>query len=147
MLRPPPAEAAALTAHLKDLLAGHLYATVSRLRLLQGQLVAEQLQLVHQVPFVAGRHISLPAAAAHSAVTRVVTPDIHGGSLGGLLHLGLLAGEEEESEMEKGSAACDSVPDRHRASAQTLWGVYLYLMMVCRRGSVNCVVLLLWSTK
>lgn len=96
--------------HLEDLLAGHLDATVSRLRLLQGQLVAEQLQLVDQVPLVACRYVSLSASSAHSTVPRVVPPDIHGGSLGGLLHLGLLAGGEEEDDMETLSPPCDSFP-------------------------------------
>lgn len=79
--------------HLKDLLSGDLDAAVSRLRLLQGQLVAEQLQLVDQVPFVARREIALSASPA---VARVVAPYVHRGSLGGFLHLGLLAGDGEE---------------------------------------------------
>lgn len=66
--------------HLKDLLPGHLYATVSRLRLLQRQLVAEQLQLVDQVPLVARCHVSF-ASPADSSTYPFLAPHIHQGGL------------------------------------------------------------------
>lgn len=41
-------------SHLKDLLTGHLDATVARLRLLLGQLLPEDLQLLDKIPLVFG---------------------------------------------------------------------------------------------
>lgn len=84
-------------SYLKDLLAGHLNATVSRLRLLQRQLVAEQLQFMHQVSLVAHRYVSLSSAAAHPSAYPLVNPDIHRWGLGCFLHLGLVAGRWEEA--------------------------------------------------
>lgn len=141
---PPPTH-----THLKDLLAGDLDATVACLGLLQGQLVAQQLQLVHQVPLVAHRH--LPVTATHAASTyttaastsTLLTPHhLHLGGLGRLLGLRVLAARPTEDK---------------KASDESAWVVSAclcvcvslcaYLIMVCNRGSVNCVVRLLWSTK
>lgn len=91
-----------MCAHLKDLLSGHLDATVSRLRLLQRQLVTEQLQLVDQVSLVASRHVSVSTSAsdaassdaAHSSTSHLLAPHVHLGGLGGFLRLGLLAGDD-----------------------------------------------------
>lgn len=41
--------------YLKDLLAGHFYAAVSGLRLLQGELVTENFQFLDQISLVAHR--------------------------------------------------------------------------------------------
>lgn len=45
--------------YLKDLLAGHFYAAVSGLRLLQGELVPENFQLLDQISLVAHRQLSI----------------------------------------------------------------------------------------
>lgn len=81
------------STHLKDLLTRHLYATVSRLRLLQRQFMAEQLQLVDQVSLIARRHISL--STSPTPTPHFLTPHIHRRGLGGILYLGLLAGGEK----------------------------------------------------
>lgn len=68
--------------HLKDLLPGHLYAAVSCLRLLQGQLVSEQLRFMDQVSLVVRRPLSVPSSAApHSSPDPLFTPDVHLGAL------------------------------------------------------------------
>lgn len=46
-------------AHLKDLLTGHLDAAVTGLRLLLGQFLPEDLQLLNQVPLVLGHRETL----------------------------------------------------------------------------------------
>lgn len=50
---------ASFRPHLEDLLAGHLDAAVSSLRLLLGQLLAEDLELLDQVPLVLGHREAL----------------------------------------------------------------------------------------
>ena len=89
--------------HLKDLLSGHLYTTVSRLWLLQWQLVPEQLQLMDQVSLVACCHVSISStAAAYSATSSILAPHLHLGGLGGFLCLGLLAGSVEKQKKSVG---------------------------------------------
>ena len=89
--------------HLKDLLSGHLYTTVSRLWLLQWQLVPEQLQLMDQVSLVACCHVSISStAAAYSATSSILAPHLHLGGLGGFLCLGLLAGSVEKQKKSGG---------------------------------------------
>lgn len=45
--------------HLEDLLAGHLDAAVASLRLLLGQFLAEDLELLNKVPLVLGHREAL----------------------------------------------------------------------------------------
>lgn len=80
-------------SHLKDLLAGHLYAAVACLGLLLGQLLAEDLQLLHQVPLVLGHREAL------GLLWQITWR--HQCLLGLVLELGLTAGDGEKAKEKR----------------------------------------------
>lgn len=76
--------------YLKDLLAGHFYAAVAGLRLLQRELMPENFEFLDKISFVAHRQLSITLLHANL--------HLHGQSLARLLHLRVLAAKHTQTK-------------------------------------------------